>query len=105
MKPYPLQLEISGPIALWTRPDTLPNPVSYLSTFQRRLERGRWFYTPCLGWKEFVPDYVGPPAGPKPLRGGEGWFREGTAPCATENHLIPAFWEMVFDQPQSICAN
>jgi CRISPR-associated protein Cas5d len=31
MKPYPLQLEISGPIALWARPDTLPNPVSYVA--------------------------------------------------------------------------
>ncbi len=39
---------------------------------QRRLERGRWFYTPRLGWKELVPDYVAP-------------LREGTAPCATEN--------------------
>ena len=54
----------------------------------RRLERGRWFHTPCLGWKEFVPDYLGP-------------FRDGTAPCATENHVIPAFLEMVFDQPQN----
>jgi len=180
MKPYTLRLEISGPIALWARPDTMPNPVSYVAptfsavkgifeailrwksvnvrptrceicapvqfhryafnyggplrksgqikdgaslqifaqalinvcyrpqrgadlqsavsqicnlrrfgrckmagsfhtlpnairrysrlkicathvhAFQRRLERGRWFYTPCLGWKEFVPDYVGP---------------------------------------------
>jgi CRISPR-associated protein Cas5d len=188
MKPYPIQLEISGPIALWARPDTMPNPVSYVAptfsaakgifeailrwksvnvrptrceicapvqfhryafnyggplrksdqmrngsslqifaqalinvcyrlhaevdwnrgpngesaespdgqcaphayvdAFHRRLERGRWFYTPCLGWKEFVPDYVGP-------------FRDGTAPCATENHAIPAFLEMVFDQSQN----
>lgn len=28
---YPLQLEISGPTALWARPDTLPNPVSYVA--------------------------------------------------------------------------
>ncbi|MBI4660124.1 MAG: hypothetical protein HY735_14890 [Verrucomicrobia bacterium] len=40
------------------RPDTLPNPASYLDAFQRRLERGRWFYTPCLSWKGFVPGYV-----------------------------------------------
>jgi CRISPR-associated protein Cas5d len=135
MKPYLLQLEISGPTALWARPDTLPNPVSYVAptfsaaqgsfeailrwksvnvrltrcgrqclrppaaraltderaespvsacsphayvdAFHRRLEWGRWFYTPCLGWQEFVPDYVGP-------------FRDGTAPCATENHIISA---------------
>ena len=181
MKRYTVQLEISGPIALWARPDTLPNPVSYVAptfsgvkgifesilrwqsinirptrceicapiqihryafnyggplrkssqikdgtslqifaqvlinvcyrlyaeldevsrgpdgtfaphayqdAFSRRLERGQWFYTPCLGWKEFVPDYVGP-------------FRDGTAACPTENHVIPAFLEMVFDQPQN----
>jgi CRISPR-associated protein Cas5d len=31
MKVYPLQLEIARPIALWARPDTMPNPVSYLA--------------------------------------------------------------------------
>ena len=39
-----------------------------------------------------MPDYVGP-------------FRDGTAPCATENHVIPAFLEMVFDHRQLICAD
>jgi|GEM_PF-178998 len=29
MKPYPVQLEISGPTAMWTRPDTGSSPVSY----------------------------------------------------------------------------
>ncbi len=182
MKPYPVQLEISGPIALWARPDTLPDPVSYVAptlsavkgifeailrwkcvnvrptrcgtrclhphapvqfprhafnyggplrasdaiakgaslqifaqalinvcyrlhaevdwnrgpngepaespdgqcaphayvdAFQHRLERGRWFYTPCLGWKESAPDYIGP-------------FRDWTRVCETENHEIPA---------------
>ncbi len=28
--------------------------------FDERLERGQTFYTPCLGWKEFVPTYFGP---------------------------------------------
>jgi CRISPR-associated protein Cas5d len=27
--------------------------------FDHRLENGQTFYTPCLGWKEFVPSYVG----------------------------------------------
>ena len=54
----------------------------------RRLERGCWFYTPCLGWKEFVPDYAGP-------------FRDGTAPSATKHHDIPAFREMGLDHPQN----
>jgi CRISPR-associated Cas5-like protein len=31
MKPYPIQLEISGPTALWTRPDTGSSPVSYVA--------------------------------------------------------------------------
>lgn len=28
--------------------------------FEEQLERGQTFYTPCLGWKEFVPSYLGP---------------------------------------------
>ena len=31
MKSYPIQLEISGPTALWTRPDTGSSPVSYVA--------------------------------------------------------------------------
>jgi hypothetical protein len=31
MKGYSIQLEISGPIVLWSRPDTMPNPVSYVA--------------------------------------------------------------------------
>lgn len=31
MNTYPLQLEISGPTALWTRPDTGSSPVSYVA--------------------------------------------------------------------------
>ncbi|HEY5742605.1 MAG TPA: type I-E CRISPR-associated protein Cas5/CasD [Terrimicrobiaceae bacterium] len=181
MKSYPIQLEISGPIALWARPDTMPNPVSYVAPtfgaakgifesvlrwksvnvrpvkceicapiqfhryafnyggplrksdqisgnsslqifaqvlinvryvihaevefasyltddttwpphayadkFQRRLTRGQWFYTPCLGWKEFAPDYVGP-------------RRDDTHPCHSVNEVIPAMLEMVFDKLQ-----
>ncbi len=30
-KSYALELEISGPVALWARPDTMPNPVSYVA--------------------------------------------------------------------------
>ncbi len=28
--------------------------------FEDRLQRGQTFYAPCLGWKEFVPSYLGP---------------------------------------------
>lgn len=31
MKPYPVQLESSGPTAMWTRPDTSSSPVSYVA--------------------------------------------------------------------------
>lgn len=41
-------------------PDGQCAPHAYAAAFVRKLESGRWFYTPCLGWKEFVPDYVGP---------------------------------------------
>lgn len=60
--------------------------ASLIRRGKARLERGLWFYTPCLGWKEFVPAYVGP-------------FRDGTVPCATENHVIPAFLEAAFNRP------
>ncbi|MDZ4042760.1 MAG: CRISPR-associated protein Cas5 [Eubacteriales bacterium] len=32
---------------------------AYQSVFSRRIDRDQLHYTPCLGWKEFVPDYVG----------------------------------------------
>jgi CRISPR-associated protein Cas5d len=31
MKSWPIQLEISGPSAMWTRPDTGSSPVSYIA--------------------------------------------------------------------------
>jgi len=45
-------------------------------------------------WKS-LPDYPGHESG----------FREGTAPCATENRVIPAFLERVLSQSQSICTH
>jgi CRISPR-associated protein Cas5d len=68
-------------------PDGQCAPHAYAESFKRRLKQGRWYYTPCLGWKEFVPDYVGS-------------FRDGTSRCIAENHKIPAFLEMVFDRAQ-----
>lgn len=63
-------------------------PHAYSDVFNRALERGQWFYTPCLGWKEFAPDYVGP-------------FRPETRICESENHELPTMLRMVFDQPQA----
>ncbi len=31
MEPYPIQLEISGPTAMWTRPDTGSSPAPYVA--------------------------------------------------------------------------
>jgi CRISPR-associated protein Cas5d len=33
---------------------------AYQEIFDRRIRRGQWGRTPCLGWQEFVPDYLGP---------------------------------------------
>ncbi|MBI5875560.1 MAG: CRISPR-associated protein Cas5 [Deltaproteobacteria bacterium] len=53
--------------------------------FNRRLNKGRLYYTPCLGWKEFVPSYVGE-------------FREGTKKQADINIVIPSMLHSVFDK-------
>lgn len=69
-------------------PDGTCAPHAYQDAFNRRLETGRWFYQPCLGWKEFVPDYAGP-------------FRAETHACDDENHELPTMLRMVFDRPQN----
>ena len=53
--------------------------------FYRRLKRGRFYYMPCLGWKEFVPFYVGE-------------LREGTKKQADINITIPSMLHSVFDK-------
>ncbi len=54
--------------------------------FQRRLMRGQFFYTPCLGWKEFVPSYF-------------GVFQEATRRDESINLKIPSMLHSVFDRP------
>ncbi len=39
---------------------TTSSEHAYKDIFNRRLIRGQSFSIPFLGWKEFVPDYVGP---------------------------------------------
>ena len=63
-------------------------PHAYQDAFQRALKQGKFWAIPCLGWKEFAPDYVGP-------------FRPETKVCETENHEIPTLLRMVFDKPQN----
>jgi CRISPR-associated protein Cas5d len=108
-------------------------PHAYHDVFNRALDRGQWFYTPCLGcdpspalcageggrrpgegrrWhnrkinsSSAAPDYVGPPAVPKPLPGGEGWFRPETRVCEIENHELPTMLRMVFDSTAILSQN
>lgn len=53
--------------------------------FLRRLKQGRFYYTPCLGWKEFVPSYVGE-------------FQEDTKKQEDVNIVIPSMLHSVFDK-------
>lgn len=48
MKPYSLQVEISGPTAAWTQPDTGSSPLSYVApTFSSVIG----IFEPVLRWK------------------------------------------------------
>jgi CRISPR-associated protein Cas5d len=60
---------------------------AFADAFSRTLRNGRYWSIPCLGWKEFVPDYVGN-------------FRPITQICETENHIVPTLLHSVFDKPQ-----
>lgn len=40
-------------------PRGINHPHAFQERFYRRLETGRWWRTPCLGWSEFTPNYVG----------------------------------------------
>src|SRR4051812_6686964 len=57
---------------------------AYVEMFNRRLRRGQFYRTPCLGWQEFVPDYLGLP-------------RQETRPEAGLILEIPELLEEVFD--------
>lgn len=59
---------------------------AYQEMFQRRLLKGQWYSTPCLGWKEFVPNYVGS-------------LRAESKPCASVNACLPSMLQSVFSQP------
>lgn len=60
----------------------------FKALFDDRLERGQTFYTPCLGWKEFVPTYLGP-------------FREGTRrETSVDDIVIPSFLRSMWDHRQ-----
>lgn len=53
-----------------------------------RLKRGQTFYTPCLGWKEFVPCYF-------------GLFREDTRrETSVDDIVIPSFLRSMWEHHQ-----
>jgi len=72
--------------------EAMPSPVStnhlhaLQEMFERRLKNGQCHATPCLGWKEFTPSYVGP-------------FRDGTVVESSISLEVPSMLHSVFDTP------
>lgn len=56
---------------------------TYQDIFNRRLANGQWHAVPCLGWKEFVPEYLGA-------------FRAGTSVCEEIGMVLPSMLATVF---------
>lgn len=55
--------------------------------FDRRLSKGQFYEIPCLGWREFVPDYIGP------IRSDT----EDRKVQAAINETLPSFLYCIFD--------
>lgn len=55
--------------------------------FIRRLKQGSFQYTPCLGWKEFVPTYF-------------SLIRDSTITDKSINLIIPSMLYSMFDKPE-----
>jgi CRISPR-associated protein Cas5d len=53
--------------------------------FNRRLLKGQFHDTPCLGWREFVPDYI-------------GLFRNNIKVQTSINEVLTSFLYSVYDQ-------
>lgn len=73
---------ISERTLAWRMRTTSPSHA-YQEIFNRRLKRGQSHYVPCLGWKEFAPDYVGA-------------FRPETRVYADINMTLPSMLRQVF---------
>lgn len=58
---------------------------AYKDIFDRRLKRGQCFFIPCMGWKEFVPDYV-------------GILRPENKPCDALNLDLPSMLHQTFSK-------
>ncbi|HID28482.1 MAG TPA: CRISPR-associated protein Cas5 [Desulfobacterales bacterium] len=66
----------------------------FKALFEERMTRSQTFYTPCLGWKEFVPCYFGP-------------FRKSTRrDTSVDGIVIPSFlcsmWENRKPKPEYV---
>jgi CRISPR-associated protein Cas5d len=56
--------------------------------FEERLQQGQTFYMPCLGWKEFIPTYLGS-------------FREDTKrETSVDEIVIPSFLNSMWEHHQ-----
>lgn len=79
---------IYGSIQLFAREyEQGNNSRHYLQDlFNRRLKKGQCWHTPCLGWKEFVPDYF-------------GVFRDKTIVQEDIYEDIPSMLRTPFDSP------
>jgi CRISPR-associated protein Cas5d len=75
---------ISDIASQWDRKTTSPGHA-YQDMFNRRLKRGQCFTIPCLGWKEFGPDYFGP-------------FRETTTVQSDFTIVLPSMLREVFSK-------
>lgn len=56
----------------------------FVELFNERLNNGKTFYVTCLGWKEFVPSYLGP-------------FRENTKRETCVNEVIPSLLRSMWE--------
>jgi CRISPR-associated protein Cas5d len=59
VRPYQGHAEVSAKTKAWLTRTASP-AHTFQEIFDRRLSRGQCHHIPFLGWKEFVPDYVGP---------------------------------------------
>jgi CRISPR-associated protein Cas5d len=66
----------------WLR-RTTSSVHAYQDIFIRRLKRGQSHHIPCLGWKEFTPEYV-------------GTFRQETQVYSDFNVTLPSMLRQVF---------
>ncbi len=65
-------------------PDGVNSRHALQEIFFRRLSKGQYWHTPCLGWKEFVPSYIGP-------------FRKESKVETSINEVIPSMLVSPFD--------